>query len=95
MSGFGYTILNSGSLFWEDDGGGFFSQCVMNGTFVPVSGVNVYTINVTVTGCQDSAINGTNYSGLAATRSQTSTDDRLFFSVSNGSYSLYAEYQPF
>jgi hypothetical protein len=94
MSGNVYTVLNTGALFLEDSASlGTFAECVMNGTFVPVAGVNVYTISVTVTNCTDNTINGTNYTGLAATRSTVNPDDRMIFSVSNGSFSLYTEFE--
>jgi asparagine N-glycosylation enzyme membrane subunit Stt3 len=97
-----YTVLNTGVLLAEDTvGGATFDSCEMSGTFVPVAGSNVYTISVTVSNCVDTIsspgtlINGTNYTGLAATRSQTSTDDRMIFSVSNGSFDLNTEFQIF
>jgi hypothetical protein len=89
-----YKVDSAGLLLADDTTGlGDFRNCNMGGTFIPISGVNVYTINVTVTGCQNTAINGTNYSGLAASRSEVNTDDRFILAVSNSTYSMYGEFQ--
>jgi hypothetical protein len=94
LSGHAYTVLNTGALAVEHNSvSGTFNNCEMNGTFVPVAGTNVYVISVMVTNCTDSTINGTDYTGLAATRSRVNTDDLMIFSVSNGTFTLATEFQ--
>ncbi|PKM46529.1 MAG: hypothetical protein CVV05_02305 [Gammaproteobacteria bacterium HGW-Gammaproteobacteria-1] len=89
-----YFVSNVGALSAADTSGpvSTFNGCEMSGTFVPVTGANVYTIFVTVTNCADTTVNGTDYAGLAATRSDVDPDDRMAFSVSNGNWSLNTEF---
>ncbi len=90
-----YGVLNTGGLSVGTAGGpvATFNGCYMSGDFVPVDGANVYTISVTVTHCIDTNINGTDYTGLAATRSEVNLNNRMIFSISNGSYSLNTEFE--
>jgi len=71
---------------------GTFDGCEMSGTITPLSGTHLYTVTITVTAC--GSLNGTNYTGLAATRTQDPSlgNDRLFFGVTNGGYSVSAEF---
>jgi hypothetical protein len=89
-----YEVSNIGVLLAVGTSGSVstFNGCEMSGTFVPVTEANVYTISVTVANCTDSTVNGTDYTGLAATRSDVDPDDFMVFSVSNGSFSLNAEF---
>jgi hypothetical protein len=86
-----YEVTISGDLVPFNTSGGAFDLCEMRGTFVPVAGVNVYTITVAVTNCSNAAINGSSYTGLASTRSDVIDNQLLTLVVSNGNYSLYGE----
>jgi hypothetical protein len=89
-----YEVSNIGVLLAVATSGSVsaFNGCEMSGTFVPITEVNVYAISVTVNNCTDSTVNGTDYTGLAATHSDVDPDNIMVFSASNGSFSLNAEF---
>jgi len=79
---FAFIIDDTGSLVHKTTAGmAPFDTCQMNGTVIPVSGTRLYNVNVTMTLCNDSMVNGT-YTGLTTTRDGTGTDDRLVFLIS-------------
>lgn len=73
---------------------GFFDSCSIFGPVTPVNGTHLYTVTVTLSNClTNPAADGT-YTGLAATRTQnpSTPNDRLFFAVTNGTFSLSNEF---
>lgn len=76
-------------------GDGIFRACRMSGLIEPVSGTHLYTVSVTLSGCNpNTAADGT-YTGLAATRTQNSSipNDRLLFVITNGTFSPSSEFE--
>ena len=70
---------------------GVFQSCAFGAgsTMAPISGQHLYTVSLTLTGCNNSLLNGA-YTGLATTRA--AQDDALPFVVTNGTYSLHTEF---
>lgn len=65
---------------------------MVSGTIVPISNTALYQINMTLTRCDTTAVNG-NYTGLVTSRTQTDPDDRLVLTVTNGTSSMNGEFQ--
>ena len=85
--GFNFAVDASGNVI--DDvrtTDGAFAGCGVVGPIAPISGTHLYVVSVTLSSCRTAA-NG-NYTGLAALR----TSNRLFFMVTNGSFSLSNEF---
>jgi hypothetical protein len=91
--GLGFIIDGAGSTAHKQSAdGGVFNGCVVaSGGVVPVSNVNVYTVTITLSNCNDTSVDGT-YTGLASTRSQTDMDDWLVLMVTFSDYSIHAEF---
>ena len=91
---FGFTIDGAGSLVHDESAGSgqLFLQCQMKGTVTPVSGTRLYRVDVELKDCDDLDVNGASYSGLTTTRDESTTDDRLVYAVSNGTYTLSGEF---
>jgi len=67
---------------------GVFTFCeVASGTISPVAGTNIYTVEMTLTLCTATNVNGT-YTGLASSQTESVTDDRLVLVVSNTNFTL-------
>ena len=66
-------------------------DCNIDGTITPISGTGLYLINVTsVTSCLNDAVNSVNtgaYTGFAITKEIDNPNDRLVFTMTNGTYS--------
>lgn len=95
---FEFTIDAVGTLTDETNeiGGGLFHICVFDfgvSTIAPVANTNIYQISASILGCENSNVIGANYTGLASTRSQGSTDDTLVFVMTNGTYSFNGDFQ--
>ena len=90
---FGFTIDNAGNLVHDKFAGvgQLFFTCKMNGTVLLVSGTRLYSVDVELTDCDDPDVNG-DYAGLATTRDESATNDRLVYAVSNASYTLNGEF---
>lgn len=85
--------VNAGNVIHDAENfGGTFSLCEMNGTISPYSGTNLYSIAVVLTFCQNPAVNGVAYAGLATTRQKITADDTLVLIATNGTYSVAAEF---
>ena len=90
---FGFTIDGAGELVHDKTAGASpFDTCKMNGTVTPVSGTRLYSVDVELTDCDDLDVNGSSYTGLTTTRDESTTDDRLVYMVSNGTYTLSGEF---
>jgi len=74
---------------------GTFSQCSIDqGAISPITGTSLYTLNLTLSSCSNTAVNG-DYSGLASLRTEsveTPVGDRLVVVVSNSKFSLQGEF---
>ena len=75
---------------------GIFSQCSIDpGVISPITGTSLYTLNLTLSSCSNTAVNG-DYSGLASLRTEsveTPVGDRLVLVVSNSNFSLRGEFK--
>lgn len=73
---------------------GVFAGCQMSGTITPVSARHFYTVSAVLSGCTDVPSANGSYTGLAATRTENAatTNDRMFFAVTNGTYGLASEF---
>lgn len=72
-----------------------FSFCEVAGSVTAVSGTGLYSVNMSTlaNSCSTSEVNSQNtgdYTGLAITTTNTNPNDRLLFSMSNGSYNVVA-----
>lgn len=65
-----------------------FRSCQMNGTILPIGTTHLYAVNITISNCHvnNADVDG-NFTGLAATKDGVGTDDRLVFTISDGTYS--------
>ena len=75
--------------------GGDFAGCRFNGTFTPISNTNLYTANLTLFNCVNTAISNTNYTGLVTTEINVDPDDVLVLGFSNGEFSGSANFDLF
>lgn len=92
-TGYMFNVNSTGNVLHHDQIlSGVFSGCSMNGTISPVIGANLYSVSVTLTACSNAAVNATNYTGLATTRQKLAADDTLVWIVTNGTYSMAAEF---
>jgi len=66
--------------------GGALTSCDFTGTITPIGGTSLHSINVSLSDCIGGNADG-DYTGFAASRTQTNADDRLVFAVSDGRYS--------
>ncbi|RDH83871.1 MAG: hypothetical protein DIZ80_06975 [endosymbiont of Galathealinum brachiosum] len=87
--GFNTIISGAGALSRENTFNSttpVLAGCVMDvaSSISPISGVNIYSVNVVFNSCTDSNVNGT-YTGFTTTL--TAADIGLLMSYSNGSYS--------
>jgi hypothetical protein len=73
-------------------GSGIFTSCRINGTITPISSTALYQVSMTLRLCSTAAVNGT-YTGLATSRQQVTTDDRLIVTVNSGTYSMNGEFE--
>ncbi len=91
---FGFIIDGAGNLVHDKTAGigQLFDTCKMNGIVTPVSETRLYSVGVELTDCDDLDVNGDSYTGLATTRDESVTDDRLVYMVSNGAYTLSGEF---
>ena len=74
---------------------GVFRDCRITGVITPISGTHLYAVNITLSRCHatTAAAEGS-YTGLAATRTEdpATPNDRLFFTVTNGTFSVGSEF---
>jgi len=96
-TGLGFAVDAEGNVtnfFSANDG--TFNQCIVDsGVILPVTGTSLYTLNLTLSSCSDSAVNG-DYSGLASMRTESiesPVGDRLVLVVSNLSFSIQGEFK--
>ena len=91
--GLGIIISSTGDVSHDQstDGGVFNGCSVASGSITPVSNVNIYTVTITLSGCNNTNANGV-YNGVATTRTQTSADDRLVLIVSKTDFSIHGEF---
>jgi len=83
------TGIMTSSLSTTD---GVFQACVLgsNSTIAPISGLHLFTVSLTLSGCAGgNTVNGT-YTGLATTRNVS--NDNMPFAVSNGAYSIHRDF---
>ena len=83
-----FTIDGAGALLSSGDATSSpsFHGCDFVGTVTPINGSSLYSVSVNLTECIGGNANG-DYTGFAASRTQTNLDDRLVFAVSDGRYS--------
>ena len=70
---------------------GIFLGCTIGGNISAVTNTALYQVSMTLTGCTTSTVNGS-YAGLATSRTETATDDRLVVTVTSGTYSMDGEF---
>jgi len=68
-----------------------FDFCEINGTVMPINGTSLYEVAATLTSCDVPAVNNTNYTGFAVSRTDSVMDDTLVLVLSNGAYSPNGE----
>ncbi len=68
-----------------------FDGCEINGTVAPISGTSLYEVAATLTSCDEPAVDNTNYTGFAVSRTDSVADDTLVLVLSNGTYSPNGE----
>jgi len=97
QTGFAFAIDVKGNLtpgFSATDG--VFEQCTVgSGTILPVTGTSLYTLDLTLSNCSVSDVNG-DYSGLATMRIESEEapiGERLVLVVSNTDFSLQGEFK--
>jgi len=75
---------------------GVFNQCVVDtGVIAPVPNTSLYTLNLTLSNCSNTAVNG-DYSGLASMRTENTeipVGDRLVLVVSNSNFGIQGEFK--
>lgn len=75
------SIDTNGTITGSDTSG-----CVYNGSVtISNTGVNIYTLAISIASCSDSTINGA-YTGYAVVTDNTTTNDTLIYEVSNPNY---------
>ncbi|MEW5756488.1 MAG: hypothetical protein AB1810_09290, partial [Pseudomonadota bacterium] len=80
--------------------GGTFNECNFSGRIDPIA-THLYALSVQMTNCTISGTIDPNtavlanptYSGLATLRTETTSNDRLVFTISNGAYSVSGEFK--
>jgi len=87
-----FAIDNAGVLLTTRNATGrVFDSCDFAGTITPIGGSSLYSVSVSLSGCNSGAASegsaDGDYTGFASSRSQTNPDDRLVFAVSDGRYS--------
>lgn len=90
--GYEFNVSAGNVIHFDEIFSGVFSNCAMNGTITPQSNTNLYTVNVALTNCVDSAVDGATYTGLATTRQKNNPDDTLVWIATDGTYSIAAEF---
>ena len=85
-------IDSTGALSTQGVLSGYFMFCAVSGTITPVTNTVLYQINMTLTNCNTPTVNG-NYTGLATSRTQAATDDRLVLTVTSGTSSMNGEFR--
>ena len=88
-------IIDNAGVVVDDflDVGGVFHFCeIFNGEIIPITGTNLYQVTGDLRTCADVNVRVI-YTGFAATRSQTNTDDTLVFMMTSGSYGFYGDFQ--
>jgi len=95
--GLAFAVDELGSIrhgFTATDG--VFNQCVVDsGTISPVLDTSLYTLSLTLSSCNNAAVNG-DYSGLASMRTEsieTPVGDRLVLVVSNLNFGIQGEFK--
>ncbi len=68
-----------------------FDGCEINGTVTPISGTSLYKVAATLINCDVPAVDNTNYTGFAVSRTDSVADDTLVLVLSNGTYSPNGE----
>ncbi len=68
-----------------------FNGCEINGAVAPISGTSLYEVAATLTSCDEPAVDNTNYTGFAVSRTDSVADDTLVLVLSNGTYSPNGE----
>jgi len=63
-----------------------FHSCLFAGTVAPIDSSSLFSVSVNLSDCIGGRADG-DYTGFAASRTQTNLDDRLVFAVSDGRYS--------
>jgi len=88
-----YSIDNLGVLTHGTDVTiGIFDACDINGSVSPISGTSLYEVSVSLFGCTNPLVDGTTYTGLATSRSDSTVDDTLVLGVTNGTYSPFGDF---
>jgi len=92
-----FAIDNAGVLLTTRNATGrVFDSCDFAGTITPIGGSSLYSVSVSLSGCNSGAASegsaDGDYTGFASSRSQTNPDDRLVFAVSDGRYSPNADF---
>ena len=88
-----FSINNLGVLTHVGDtGNGIFATCRINGSASPISGTSLYEVSVSLSGCANPLVDGTTYTGLATSRSDSTVDDTLVLGVANGAYSPFGDF---
>lgn len=90
-----FVIDNAGVItHFGSSGGGVFSGCEMGGTIKLIRGTSLYSVSVTLTTCiAGGGLPDGDYTGLAASRTQTDSDDTLVFAVTNGTFSPNGDFE--
>ncbi len=95
--GLAFAVDDLGSIrhgFTATDG--VFNQCIVDsGTILPVLDTSLYILNLTLSSCNNAAVNG-DYSGLASMRTEsieTPVGDRLVLVVSNSNFGIQGEFK--
>jgi len=71
---------------------GAFDTCDINGSVNPISGTSLYEVSVSLSGCANPLVDGTTYTGLATSRSDSTVDDTLVLGVTNRAYSPFGDF---
>jgi hypothetical protein len=74
-------------------GSGNFAGCDINGSVTTIPSTALYQVSMTLTNCTTNTITNGAYTGLATSRTESATDDRLVVAVTNGVYSMNGEFQ--
>jgi len=95
--GLAFAVDELGSIrhgFTATDG--VFNQCIVDGGVIsPIAGTSLYTLNLALSSCSNTAVNG-DYSGLVSMRTdsiETPVGDRLVLVVSNSNFGIQGEFK--
>jgi len=70
-----------------------FSECnIETGTMTPVTGTGIYRVNLVFIDCDDLALRGIPFTGLATTKTTTDADDTMVFAVSSESIGIFGDF---